>query len=508
MKPTRVARDDFDRVVRMSSRESTFVVDGTENPDVGAATAQRLLRTKRNVVLVSPQYAFVDGVKCVGSMEELQGRFVDIAGPSTMAIGQSDAFVEQVSKWTYAAQLNVRNRHARSRRYAENFVANMPRLMQPSLMTASGVYAGVPAFIVGAGPSLDRNREAQARMREHGLVIAVNGAGRALPEPPHITLTVEVDDTSELIGDPRDSLVCACVSSHPNVLSEYDANVLWTCPLSGLAEYLTGEPPLRSIITASGTAIDLALRLGCHPIVLVGQDLGYVGRELYASHIGGELDEAGRTSWGAVHKRTKYREGGLPGQLLMCEATSQDGAPMRTTKQLRVFIEWLGRIATNEGVVGINASEQGAMVPWWPNASLSDVLDMLPIYDVTHPREVAKRAGAVEEERYREWRDAVENSVDAFISLARQYADMSDTELSNPTDTMRLHAVERHLRQASELGWWWSNPVIVETTRAHLGASPLDDVVEEYRAEVKAIRAMCDAIVSENNDIHCLRCPK
>src|SRR6185503_9121917 len=139
-------------------------------------------------------------------------------------------------------------------------------------MAVRGLH-GVPAFIVGAGSSLDRNHHLLVEASRRGIVIAVNAAAR-LPGVD-VALTVESNDLRHKLG-PLDhvGLRAFGMVSHPDVMAHGSGTLLplLAGELGSLLEPLVGFERLACSAHGGTAAISLAERWGCDPIVLVGHD--------------------------------------------------------------------------------------------------------------------------------------------------------------------------------------------------------------------------------------------
>ena len=163
--------------------------------------------------------------------------------------------------------------------------------------SAFGLFADVPAIVVAAGPSLDANIEGLRAAAPHALTIAVDTAFKPLLaagiEP---ALVVGVDpgaaNVLDFVNVPRGLATWLVTegSLSPPVLAAFRGQTL---------AFRVGDhepwPYLRrmgihcSILRAWSsilvTAIDLALRLGCRPIALVGADMAFPAGRPYCSGV-------------------------------------------------------------------------------------------------------------------------------------------------------------------------------------------------------------------------------
>src|SRR5262249_34276427 len=89
----------------------------------------------------------------------------------------------------------------RSHLIMERAIENLPRLCDVPLVDLEArPLAGTPAFIVSAGPSLDRNRDLLAQASTRGAIFAVNTSAPVLAKagvPIDLLCAIEAIDVSE-----------------------------------------------------------------------------------------------------------------------------------------------------------------------------------------------------------------------------------------------------------------------------------------------------------------------
>lgn len=176
---------------------------------------------------------------------------------------------------------------------AENLRENIPRLrLARGVNSLSGVARGRGAFIVGAGPSLDR--DVIALSAPHGCVII--STDTALPAllnagvTPHFVVTADPQAESlhhfSLAGRFDLPLIMTPTASA-------DVVEKWTGPIyAGFikTDRLTEEAArmademgtFKSGGTVSALAFEAAIIMGADPVILVGQDFGWPGGACYA----------------------------------------------------------------------------------------------------------------------------------------------------------------------------------------------------------------------------------
>ncbi len=181
----------------------------------------------------------------------------------------------------------------------------------PIIATSQGVqklknkFKKLPAIVVGAGPSLDKNIQHLARVQEKALIIAADAALKPLLRhgirPPLVVCLDPQEDIAKFFtGVSHDGMtLVAPTIVHPRILDIWEGKVIFFnkfAPDIPLLTEIQNALPKIGVLTPGGTvlsiAYDLAFQSGADPIIFVGQDLSYENKIIYAR--GGET---GNQSW-------------------------------------------------------------------------------------------------------------------------------------------------------------------------------------------------------------------
>lgn len=173
---------------------------------------------------------------------------------------------------------------------------NYKRLLDnPGIQDLKNKYKGLPAVIVGAGPSLDQEIAVLKANNNKFVVIAADAAVK-----PLVNAGVRVDFCTSIERgniyqkpfwtdlDPKETqLVCYPVV-HPEVLDLYKGTIRMVYRNYSYYAYFENAWP-KGILASGGSTSNLALRLahymGCSEIILVGIDNAYQqDLNLYRSH--------------------------------------------------------------------------------------------------------------------------------------------------------------------------------------------------------------------------------
>jgi hypothetical protein len=216
---------------------------------------------------------------------------------------QAKAFTEAVPSLLQRVAVTKATFQNRAKVWVEDIIGNVELLTDsPPFLTLEGHYAGVPAFIIGAGPSLDKNVQLLAEAAKKGIIFATNSGAVSLAKhgiEPQVICCIESIDSSSKLNKLFfiDRAVRAfSLSAAPATLRTGQGPLLPVHEM--IAQYnkplqeLTGQAGLPISGSVSTLATSLARKLGCSPIVLVGQDLAYSGGRTYASGTGYESSSA------------------------------------------------------------------------------------------------------------------------------------------------------------------------------------------------------------------------
>ncbi|MEM1418581.1 MAG: 6-hydroxymethylpterin diphosphokinase MptE-like protein, partial [Myxococcota bacterium] len=276
---------------------------------------------------------------------------------------------------------------------------------------------GKPAFIVSAGPSLDRNVHLVADAAKRGAVFAVNTAAKAVEHagaPVDVLCALESLPHGHQLAVKAKSLLLD-LSTHA---TSFDAEVEPKLVGFGAAggEHVARHLPMPRFESA-GNVANLALRAcllwGADPIVVLGQDCAFPDGRLYASHGGRDMWRA-RVEGEVVHFEVEEAIWKLfsdhdippPRQSPALELPAWGGAGTVTSSPVFANVaKYLHIISRGEaqGRTLIDATEGGARIEGWTERRLEDVLAELPerAHGLHEAFEVAPRFSQEEVDRAR-----------------------------------------------------------------------------------------------------------
>jgi hypothetical protein len=319
------------------------------------------------------------------------------------------ALAETIRMLVADVSLFANTRAFRFRNWIEDVFANVDVLCETSpFLGLANRYASVPAFIIGAGPSLKKNVALLGEAARRGIVFAVDVSGKVLAKhgvEPQVLVCLEALNLSHHMSSLPfiDRVVRAfSLTASPASLSTGNGPLLPFFEILRAfspVEQLLGVQPVSVGGSVSTVAFSLAEKLGCSPIVLVGQDLAYTdGR----THAEGTAFEASRTR---VDRTTGTIEYDYCQEILDVRKGSALGPP-QSREQLFEVPGWGGEEAVSStsafngyrkwfegtaevmaavrpGVRLVNATEGGSHIAGFEECTLEDVLKGMPEQSIT-----------------------------------------------------------------------------------------------------------------------------
>ena len=355
--------------------------------------------------------------------------------------GYAEAFPAELASLTEAVRalaadvsLFENTRAIRYRSWIGHVLENLECIPTAGPLGAiEGAWSGVPVFVVGAGPSLAANVGLLREASKKGIVIAVDVAAKVLARhgvEPHVIVSLEALDLSVHVAAlPFIDRVVRAVSltAHPAMIRTGQG------PLLGFVEGLPALAPLASLLASrpvsvggsvSTVALSIAERLGCSPIVLVGQDLAYTGGRTHAEGTAFERSRAvvdaasGRIHYAWCEAAEAVRAGSHLGppqrfeQLFEVGAWGGEGV-VGSTSAFNGYRSWFESMAeglaqAKPGLSLVNATEGGSRIRGYAERRLGDLLAELPELDAAR-LDVAGRvraaSGRVAAAHVTEWLD-------------------------------------------------------------------------------------------------------
>ncbi len=263
--------------------------------------------------------------------------------------------------------------------WQQNFQANFGAMQRnPGVASLKDKFKNMPAIVIGAGPSLDKNIRHLGQAQGKAVLIASDAALKPLLANRIIPAFVACLDPQEDITKfftgvtSRGMTLIAPSIIHPQVLDLWEGNVVFYSKFAPdiptLVEMQRQVPHLGHL-TPGGTvlsiAYDMAFQSGANPILFVGQDLSWPKRKTYTR----ESESAAEESIESTLKRQQEN---------VVMETDINGEALPTLKSMSVSKQWFNWAFTTWKRQGpatiINCSEAGILTENCQILALSEAI--------------------------------------------------------------------------------------------------------------------------------------
>lgn len=274
--------------------------------------------------------------------------------------------------------------------FFQNFYPNILQLSESYWGNALfGKFQGIPAIICGAGPSLDKHLPKFAALKEKALIFAGGSALNALSSQgllPHFGAGIDPNATQAIRLEASQTKVPFFYRSrmHREAVRKISGQKLYISGVGGydIAEFYEKKLGLEAEYLDEGHNVvnfctEIAVRMGCNPIIYIGLDLGFTDKKCYAKGV----DEAAVIDFSPTSEENR-----------LLEKKDIYGNPFLTLWKWISEAEWLSQFAKNHPECTlINATEGGLGIPEVPNQTLEEIhLKKQPNFDIQKAIDEAK----------------------------------------------------------------------------------------------------------------------
>lgn len=267
--------------------------------------------------------------------------------------------------------LNTTLRHS-DRFLVNSFVNHANRSQAPDISPFSGLAMGLPALLIAAGPSLEKQLSLLAEYQNRCLMVCVGPAWKSLRAAgivPHFVVSIDPFDPNYTHFEgltAQSEWLISDLANNCQIVETFSGSVAFCVSSDDHGEIFHELTGRRWLTIATGgsvahSAFNFCRLMGADRIVLVGQDLAYTGGISHAQgHTGRTaLADELRTNPDAFREINAY--GGV-GKVV-------------TNKQMDVYRLWYERLADKTDI--LNATEGGARIDGVLEIALKDFFDEL-----------------------------------------------------------------------------------------------------------------------------------
>ena len=346
----------------------------------------------------------------------------------------------------------------------------LPRIgSHPSVAALQGAFRKRPCFLVSPGPSLDENAAGLRAVQGRAVILSVVqalGPLRAAGVRPDVVLAVDPGEEHlrHYDRETEPEALCIGVSAHPGHWDRPAKQHFSLAAAGGLDDWIFdayGEDArLRSGGSASGAALALALRMGCDPIVFLGQDLAFPDHRCYAAaHPDGGLRIEPSDDGHAFRVVDPAGERADDGRLLgpsrqLVKVSASRGGLIYTSETFEAYLAWFDTAARSlEGRTGLfNCTGGGANLRGMQQRPLEDVIAAYLHGSVPLGEILADRAATVDlgqrRRRTRTHAEAILASLRPALDLAARCRDLAAEATSDAGRLAELQSAAAELTAA------------------------------------------------------------
>lgn len=306
--------------------------------------------------------------------------------PSTrIAEAAQGAITRAIAEFVTYMRMTLVTLVANSRVTCKNIAMNLVNYVAtPPIDILHNRFAGDPAVVISAGPSLSRNIDRLGGLKGRAVLCATQTVIKPLMQRgivPDFATSLDFHEMSrkffEDAGDLRGVHLVAEPKATWHVVDDYPGPVSlldnsWARLLIG--DRLGARGGLKPGATVAHLAFYLAVYMGCDPIIFVGQDLAYTGHVFYLPGV--QIHQAWRSELNRFNTiEQKEWERIVRNRPLLRRAPGACGGELYTDELLLTYLEQFEKDIAEVPRRVINATEGGVMIRGTEAMSLSEAGD-------------------------------------------------------------------------------------------------------------------------------------
>ncbi|OOB79646.1 MAG: hypothetical protein BEN18_03550 [Epulopiscium sp. Nuni2H_MBin001] len=340
--------------------------------------SQQLLDAQLAITPATPNIVFFSGTNFNVLRNEIRGLInpLNIKDISVVMHPHYDEFYTEylkdalslISDIKRGIQIDINTVKKMDQNYIKNCVANLMHINKSrDFAYHKDRYKDIPAVIVSAGPSLDKNLEYLKDW--NGLIFC---AGRTIVSVRSIGKDADfagLIDYKKVINQTfmghNDVPLIALLDAGNTIIEEYRGD-LYFVEHTPIAREMAGInlPKVNIGGSVATLCLDAAHYMGCNPIVFIGQDLSYSGNQSYSETCNIHENRE------RIAQRLENKKGIRP-------IPAYNGGEVLTSNTLLVYLRWIEHYiqSCDRTVEFINATEGGAKIAGTIQMPFKDVVE-------------------------------------------------------------------------------------------------------------------------------------
>ncbi len=289
---------------------------------------------------------------------------------------------------------NIATEYIHSQKWMYNHFRNVLKTNVDSVNVRNynGVFNNIPALIVAAGPSLEKQLKLLKGNSDKFLIIAAGSAFSVLEKngiSPHFVIAVDGEEIQDNLFNSPSTLNsrATLLYSHTfrySARNLFTGNKVW---IKGNADYLVDHyenfvginntDEIEFGPSCANVAMTIAKYMGCRKIIFIGQDLAYTNEQLYSKGA-------------ALYKHMNHDIGD---RVLVKDQYGKEVTTKTAFIVMKSFFEQY--IKQNQNVEFINCTEGGLNIEGMTNTPFKSLIDSLACinFDIfTHIEDIFKKS--------------------------------------------------------------------------------------------------------------------
>ncbi|MDI3477379.1 MAG: hypothetical protein PWQ59_904 [Thermoanaerobacterium sp.] len=377
--------------------------------------------------------------------------------------------------------------------WQSNFMENLEFVFRSvPVKSFFGVFKNIPAVIVSAGPSLDKNIEQLKEAKGKCVIICVGTALKALLKKniePDFVVSIDggINNFKHFDGCKIKSPLVYDLTLYPKILKEYEGPLIIAEIASTYTKLLSDKLSLDFGKLSTGPSVanlslDFAYMLGCNPIVFIGQDLAYSDHRTHAS---GTTYEKDRIKENSDEKEYIYVDGNYEKNVL-------------TDRVLLSFKTWFENyIYGHPDRTYINATEGGVLIQGTKIMKFKETIELFMKREINIKNEIDSilKDGKIKLDKRqidtfrKEFEDAIKklekikNDCMRAAKLSKkmynEYQRDVNADVSHITSI--LDKIDKRLKDSKDSFLYISSILSIVTTKVLKGFKPEKDETEKQK---------------------------
>lgn len=356
--------------------DNMFVID----PDIEVFKAaienndfEKFLLTKRLSLLVGLSPVKVFGLLCEQAITFLSGEKKIVEYTPSVSLNKEyfERLRPKIVDALRTSAVSVNTAATSGKKFIENIFSNIEHIIKsPGVNRLEDKFKNMPAIIVSAGPSLDKNIDYLKTVKNKALILATDTALKILEShdiKADFVFTIDFREESILhfqSVNTKDVPLVFYVQSAKESLQAHKGKKIVATSISPVAYWINNICGDKGIIekcmSVAHFVFHVAHLMGADPIVFIGQDLSFPDGMTHAK---------GTTS------REEVKNGGrASGAKLMSVKSLRDNSELMTAEDMYVYLRHFEKLVASSDRICINATEGGAGIEGTEEMTLKDAI--------------------------------------------------------------------------------------------------------------------------------------